>query len=139
MANQIIIWGDVFYWNQNSIPGKVAWEQIYNWIDNSDIIIVLISDNNVVRAMSVGQEVGRAKALGKIIIPIVSNNVPSSELGFLSEIIYQPIEVSNPVPAMARISEIIESYHNDQIENNKRIGLLLAGVAFLFLLSANGK
>ena len=61
LATQIEIWGDVFHWNHSNIPGKVAWEQIYIWIDNSDIVLVLITGNTVVRALSVGREVGRAK------------------------------------------------------------------------------
>jgi hypothetical protein len=139
LANQIENWGDVFYWNQSNIPGNIAWEQIYNWIDNSDIVLVLITGNTVVRAMSVGQEVGRAKAMNKIIIPIVSNNISSTELGFLSDITYQPIEITNPGPAIQTISKIIESRHNERVENIKQMGLFLAGAAFLILLSANGK
>jgi len=139
LANQISIWGEVFFWNQSNIPSEVAWEQIYNWIDNSDIVIVLITGNTVVRAMSVGQEVGRAKAMNKIIIPIVSNNVSSRELGFLSEITYQPIEISNPGPAIRDISKMIESRNNERVENIKQMGFFLVGAAFLILLSGNGK
>ena len=65
LANQFDIWGDVYYWNQSNIPEQVAWEQIYNWIDNSDIVLVLITGNTVVRALSVGREVGRAKAINQ--------------------------------------------------------------------------
>jgi len=139
LANQISIWGEVFFWNQSNIPSEVAWEQIYNWIDNSDIVIVLITGNTVVRAMSVGQEVGRAKAMNKIIIPMVQNHINPSEMGFLSGITYQPIEVSNPRPAIARIVKLVENYHNDQVKNINSLALLLIGVAFLIFLSGNGK
>jgi hypothetical protein len=96
-GNKLNIFGDVFFWNQSNIPGTVAWEQIYNLIDNSDIVIVLITGNTVTRAMSVWQEVGRARSMRKYIVPIVSNSVSLSELGFLSGVTYKPIDVSNKI------------------------------------------
>src|ERR1035437_7856848 len=132
-ANKIETWGDVFYWNQSYIPGDVAWEQLYNWIDYSDIVLLLITGNTVVRAKAVLQEIDRAKSMGRTIIPIVSNNVPKSELGFLSGINYQPIDVSNPGLSLNGIDKIVAP--NDRLENNKQLGLLLLGISFILLLS----
>jgi hypothetical protein len=134
LGDQLNIFGDVFYWNQSNVPGMVAWEQIYNWIDNSDIVLVLITGNTVTRAMSVGQEVGRAKAMGKYIIPIVSAGVSPLELGFLSGVTYQPIDVLNPLPAISRIIEVVSGYY-ENIQQNKRIALGLVCIAVLLLLT----
>jgi len=134
-ANKIETWGDVFYWNHSYIPGDVAWEQLYNWIDNSDIVLVLITGNTVVRAKAVLQEIDRAKSMGRTIIPIVSNNVPKSELGILSGINYQPIDVSNPGLSLNEIDKIIGT--DDRVNKNKRLGLLLLGISFILLLAEN--
>ena len=139
LANQLNIFGDVFFWNQSNVPGTVAWEQIYNWIDNSDIVLVLITGNTVTRAMSVGQEVGRAKAMDKYIIPIVSAGIPSSELGCLSGLNYQPIEVQNPLPAISKITEVVGGFYENTQQNNKRIALGLVSIAFLIFFAGNQK
>ena len=137
LANQLNIFGDVFYWNQSSVPGKVAWEQIYSWIDNSDIVLVLITGKTVIRAVSVEQEIDRAKEMGKHIIPIVSKGIISGELGFLSGLTYQPIDLLNPMPAISRVTELAGSYYENTEQNNKRIALGLMGIAFLMLLSGS--
>jgi hypothetical protein len=51
---------DLYYGNKGNISGSIAREQIYNWIDNSDIVLVLITGNTVIRAMSVCQKTSRA-------------------------------------------------------------------------------
>jgi len=137
LVNQLEVFGDVFYWAQSNLPGQAAWEQIYNWIDNSDIVIVLVTKNTVVRALSVGQEVRRAKEMGKTIIPIVPNNIMPAELWFLSEIPYQPIDLDNPWPVIAKIKQLV--YLDDQVQNKKNMALLLAGIAFLIFFSCNMK
>jgi TIR domain len=139
LGNQLNIFGDVFFWNQSNVPGTVAWEQIYNWIDNADIVLVLITGNTVTRARSVGQEVGRAKVMGKHIIPIVSTDIPLAELGFLSGVTYQPVEVQNPLPAISRITEVVGGLYENIQQNNKRIALGLVSIAFLILFAGNGK
>ncbi|MDR3666986.1 MAG: toll/interleukin-1 receptor domain-containing protein [Ignavibacteriaceae bacterium] len=138
LGNQLNIFGDVFYWNQSNIPGTVAWEQIYNWIDNSDIVIVLITGNTVTRAISVGQEVRRAKAMGKNIVPIVSNGVLPSELGFLSGVTYQPVDVLNPLPSISRVTEVVNGCY-ENVQQNKRIALGLVSIAFLMQLAGDEK
>ena len=48
--------GEVYYQNDSNISGQVAWEQSYHWINKSKIVLVLITGNAVVRAISVGIE-----------------------------------------------------------------------------------
>ena len=77
--------------------------------------------------------------MGKHIIPIVSTGIPLAELGFLSGVTYQPIEVQNPLPAISRISEVVGGLYENMQQNNKSIALGLVSIAFLILLAGNGK
>lgn len=83
--------------------------------------------------MSVGQEVGRAKAKNKSIIPIVSSSVPINELGFLSGTTFQAIDIFNPLPAVIEIAKAIEK-HSIAKKQNQNAALVLAVIAFFLLL-----
>ena len=136
LANRIKPFAEVYYWARNNLPGQEAWPTIFNWIDNSDLVITLITDNTVRRAMAVGQELGRAKTKGKTIIPIVSSRVPTSELGFLAGVTYQPIEVTNPQPAIDQVSRIVHAYKIEKEEREKQLLVFVILVAALILLSS---
>jgi hypothetical protein len=125
---------EVHYWDKSKVPGQEAWPTIFNWIDQSDLVLAVISDKTVSRAMSVGQEIGHAKAKAKTIIPLVAPGVSSSELGCLSEITYQPIDPNNPGPALKNIERyLLERKH--EIEK-QQILLLIGGIlGFLWLAS----
>ncbi len=137
LAMQLKVFGDVYYWAESNLPGQDTWPSIFNWIDLADIVIVLITGNTLSRAMAVGQEIGRAKSKGKTIIPIVSNSVPSNELGFLSGVTYQPIDVFDPHPAIDDITKIIRTYQNN-LQEKQKMALLLIILGILFLLGTNG-
>lgn len=107
IANYISCHGQVFYWDKSREPGKEVWPLIFQWIDQSDIVIAVITDNTVRRAMAVGQELGHAKAKQKLIIPLVTSNVKASDLGFLSGIIYEKINPHNLGPALMAAEKAI--------------------------------
>ena len=134
-AKQLQHFAEVKYWAENKVLGKESWDTIFSWIDSSDIVLVLITDNTVARAMSVGQEVGRAKAQNKYIIPIVTSTVPSSELGFLSGTTYQAIDPFNPIPAVLEITKALEKRSIEK-KQNQNAALVLAILAiFIFIVS----
>jgi hypothetical protein len=83
--------------------------------------------------MSVGQEIGRANSKNKTIIPLVSREVPSTELGFLSGITYQPIDVWNPAPAIQQVA-LLASMKKQGIENGQNLALTVIAVGFLVWL-----
>lgn len=127
-------YGDVKWWAENKEIGQDAWQTIFSWIDSADIVIVLITDNTVARGLAVGQEVGRAKALNKFIIPIVSNSVSIAELGFMSGITYQQIDLHNPFPAIFRITEAVKKLSTDKEQKqNAAITLTILGLIILLL------
>lgn len=129
--------GDVKYWADSKEIGKDAWQTIFSWIDSSDVVIVLITDNTLARGFAVGQEVGRANAKDKFIIPIISNTVLASDLGFMSGIAYQQIDLHNPIPAIFKITERIQKLSVDiKQRQNIAIALAILGI-FILLFSDN--
>ena len=99
-ANFIKPHAEVKYWDKDKKPGDEVWPMIFQWIDESDIVLAIITDNTVSRAMSVGHEIGRAVTKGKRVIPFVAKGIPVSELGCLCSINYQEIDPENPQAAM---------------------------------------
>lgn len=124
----------VHYWDASKRLGEVAWKTIFGWIDGSDIVLTLITDSTVSRAMAVGQEVGHAKAKGKLIIPIVSSEVQPSQLGCLHEVTYQHIDRNNPGPALQSLEKVILG-RKKQVETQQTL-LLLGGVLLAVWLSS---
>jgi len=106
---------------------------IFSWIDIADMVFVVITGNTLHRAMAVGQEVGHAKAKNKLIIPLVSPEVPSMELGFLSGIAYQPIDVKDPAPALQQVARLA-SMKKQEIENGQKVALTAIAVVVLAVL-----
>lgn len=135
LANQIKPLSEVFYWAESKLPGQEAWRSIFGWIDQADLVIVLITGNTVSRAFAVGQEVGRAVTQGRTIVPIVSSDVPSSELGCLGSITYQPINLADPQPAIEQVSRVVHAYKLDRQEKQKQWLILLSLIGAIALLS----
>lgn len=62
----------VHWWEDSKRLGKEAWPQIFRWIDEADLVLVIVTGNVLNRAMAIGNEIGYAKAKGKSILPLVS-------------------------------------------------------------------
>lgn len=128
---------EVFYWDKSKVPGQKSWPTIFTWVNQADLVLALITGKTVSRAMSVGQEIGHAKAKGKTIIPIVSPEVPNSELGFLSGITYQRIQQNNPGPALESVKRVILA-KKQQIESNQAF-LIIGGILALLFITTSGE
>ena len=109
VANQIKEQACVNYWDVSKAPGKEIWPTIFSWIDAADLVLVLITDKTMQRAFSVGQEVGHAKKGGKQIIPLVTKEVTSTDLGCLSGITYIPLDTTNPGAALKAVQKELEN------------------------------
>ena len=133
IGGQIKPHANVFYWDKSKQPGQDAWQTIYSWIDQSDLVLAVITDSAVSRAMSVGQEIGRAKAKLKTVVPVVTSNVPSSELGCLSGTTYQKIDPENPGATLNVITKVIMA-KKQTLENQKNMLFLVGGVVLTLLL-----
>ncbi len=133
IANYLEPLGDVSYWDQNKIPGEKDWDLIFDWIDDSDIVLAVITDKTISRAMAVGQEIGYAQDQGKYIIPLIAYKVEESELGCLKGIIYQRFDKDNPGPALLAIESSIKSWKKKNLIKN--IGIFL-GIGTFFWLNS---
>lgn len=123
-------------WDTSKVPGQEVWQSIFAWIDSADLVVVIITDQTVSRAMSVGQEVGRARAKGKPIVPLVSADVKPSDLGCLNGVIYQPISREQTQRALAGVARVIEGMKLKKAEEQKQL-LVLGGIVGLFWLFGN--
>lgn len=127
---------NVYYWNKNQQPGQDAWSSIYNWIERSDIVVAVVTDRTVSRAMSVGNEIGYAKKAAKIIIPLVSHKVKETDLGCLKGITYIRIDQHDMNPALNTIKKYIFSLKAKQKEDLQKTLLIIGGIIlFMFLIS----
>jgi len=88
----------IYWWKDSKALGKDVWPQIFGWIEQADLVLAVLTDSAVARAMAIGNEIGHAKAKGKVIIPLVAPNVSSADLGCLCGVTYQRIDRENKAP-----------------------------------------
>lgn len=125
---------NVYYWDKNQQPGQDSWHSIYNWIDRSDIVIAVMTDRTVSRAMSVGNEIGYAKKADKIIVPLVSHKVKETDLGCLKGITYVRIDQRDMNPALNTIKRYISSLKAKQQKDLQRALLIIGGILLIMFL-----
>ena len=99
--------------------------RIFNLEFSSDLVIAIITGSTVSRAMAVGQEIGRARGRGKVIIPIVDKDVPKTELGCLDGITYEPFSRENIDHAVQRVKQSVEALKH---KKDQQIALFLLGL-----------
>ncbi len=145
LDQQLVLQGhSTEWWGKSKKPGREVWGQIFDWIDNADVALVIITEKTVKRAMAVGNEVGRALAMGKRVIPLVAAGVPESELGCLKGVAHIEIDPANPQPA---IDEVLAGTQPSAAvavpaptpaplpEMDLALGLLVVGVVVLLALA----
>jgi len=141
VAEQIKSKASVNYWDLSKAPGKETWPTIFSWIDMADLVLVLITDKTMCRAFSVGQEVGHAKKGGKQIIPLVTKDVASADLGCLAGITYIPLDTTNPSAALRAVQGELEKLEMETLvrkgleeQKQKQTVFVLAGLALLLFV-----
>jgi len=105
VANYISPHCEVNFWDQNRTLGVPVWPEIFQMIDQADLVIAIITDKTVSRGISVGQEIGRAVTNGKLIIPLVGKDVPISELGCLQGVNYQRMLPESLGPSLESVRQ----------------------------------
>ncbi|MBP7795163.1 MAG: toll/interleukin-1 receptor domain-containing protein [Elusimicrobiales bacterium] len=131
IAQYIKPYGDVFFWDKDKILGKESWPTIFSWIDQADLVLAVITEKTLTRAMPVGQEIGRAQKGGKLILTLVGPDVQSSELGFLNGITYQRIQLDNLGPALKNIERVILAT-KEKLEQRQAI-FIVSAIALLLM------
>lgn len=128
IANGLKGLGTVNYWAESKEPGKEAWPLIFSWIDSADIVFVLVSGKTLRRAMSVGQEVGHAKSRNKLVVPLVEEGVPSSELGALGGVTYIKFNPHDLTNALATAQTVVAKRKAEIAEGNTKALLAVGGI-----------
>ena len=123
--------GVVRYWAESKEPGKGSWPTIFSWIDSADLVFVVITGATLRRAMSVGQEVVRARTLNKFIVPLVESGIPTAELGCLHGLAYIELDPAQPSGALDQARHAVE---RRKIEKDQAAKVLLAIGALVALL-----
>jgi len=113
-----------FFWNQNKAPGYDAWTTIHSWIDQADLVVVVLTGNTLSRALSVGNEVGYARKAGKRIIPLVAPEVPKGELGCLEGITYIRLDYNNPGNTIAQLQHAVKAFAEQKASSGKALAVL---------------
>lgn len=132
IADQIKPYAEVFYWHESNVPGEHVWNQIYSWIDQSDAVVAVITDKTVARGISVGQEIGHAKAKQKVILPLVAPEVPVTELGCLHEVTHVRLSRNDPNAALQAITQrLAELAASIQAQNFWLVVLGIIAVAWM--------
>jgi len=93
------------YWEESKELGEDAWKSIFSWIDDADLVLAVITDKTINRAMAVGNEIGHARAKSKKVIPLVAPGIDDSQLGCLKGVTYQRIDNDDPKPAIEAIAK----------------------------------
>jgi hypothetical protein len=127
--------GEIFYWGRDRILDEPDWPLIFRNIADSQVVLALITDNTVSRGIAVGNEIGYAMDKGKLIIPIVTDNVNSSQLGCLKGVTPAYLNRENPGPAMAQVSQALQAKKGD-LEFGRGLALGAVIVGTLWMLSS---
>lgn len=136
IADQIRPHAEPVFWTQNQAPGHDAWRTIFDWIETSDCVIVVITDAVVQRGESVNQEIGFAKGKGKLVIPLVAPAVPKDRLGCLHGITHLPLDPERFPEAMERLKTALAGL----AKQKQRNAWITAGlVAFGLLALSNAE
>ncbi len=121
-------------------PGMSLWTQIELMIRNSDIFIILWTQNALNSAF-VNQEIGVAKNAGKIIIPIVEEGVELKDA--LEGKAYICLNKDDVQKTLSSICSALHDFLSQKLEEIKKkrsqgLAFALGAIAFLGLLFALG-
>jgi len=145
---------EVHWWEDSQRPGKAAWGQIFQWIEDADLVVVVISGSVLRRALAVGNEIGCAKAKGKVIIPLVWESpslwakllrnlgakvgIGTDDLGCIGDLVHIRINERNPEDGFQRLNEELRLIAAQKDEETRKALLALAGIIALGVLAAKG-
>ncbi len=116
---------EVWWWDERNVPGKQSWEEIFSWIDEADLVLAVITDNAISRAMAMGNEIGYAIASDKTIIPIVKHSVRQEDIGCLIGMTYVPL-VEHDMESS--IDEVLRSIKREKGEQFVKLAKGVLGI-----------
>jgi hypothetical protein len=98
---------DVYLAEHDPKPGTSVAQKVEEALQRSSAVVVLITSVSINSAY-VQQEVGLARAHGKVIVPIIEKGVDKSRLGLLGEVEWLELDLSTPEAAMANMTASLQ-------------------------------
>lgn len=138
IAASLVDKAEVRYWDHDKVPGADAWKTIYSWIREADLVMAVVTEITLSRAMAVGNEIGYAKAFNKLIVPIVASGISSDDLGCLIGLTHTSIDRNDFKKALATIHRVVEGIAERDI-GHRNVLLAFAGILGFAMLANAGE
>lgn len=121
---------NVYMYEHDSQPGMQIAQKVQAAIDNVQALVVLLTPNSQYSPY-VQQEIGFAKAKGKLVIPIVQPGVSQRCLAMLEGSEYITFDPTRPEGALSHLLEYLQKLK----EARERDQAILMGLGTLFVLA----
>ncbi len=124
---------DVYLYEHDPQPGRMAADKLEAAIRNCDAMVVLLTANSRFSPY-VQQEIGVAKGAGKLIVPLVQPGIEQGSLAMLQGVEYIPFDFGDPQRALATLLPYLQKLKQEK-ENQQAVLLGLGAIVALALLS----
>ena len=98
---------EVYLYEHDPQPGRLVSDKIESAIQSCDAVVVLLTGNSE-SSPYVHQEVGCAKGMKKVVVPLVQPGVSKEKLAMLQGIEYIQFDFQNPQPGLATLLEYLQ-------------------------------
>jgi hypothetical protein len=105
---------DVYLAEHDPKPGTSIAHKVEDALKRCGAVVVLVTSTSVNSAY-VQQEIGLARAHGKVIVPIIEKGVDRSRLGLLSEVDWLELDLGAPTEAMANVTASLQPLVLEQL------------------------
>lgn len=121
----------VRYWEQDKVPSKPAWQTIQGWIDESTIVVPILTQEGGISSPAVNQEVGYAVRAGKRIAAIVGPQVAQASLAMIQATTIIALDTVDKI--LDGVSRAIQAEKDERVKIAMGV-LLLAFAAWLIYM-----
>lgn len=107
----------VRFWDQEAEPGKDILDTVLSWIDLSDLVLVIVTDETFSRGPNVAKELGYAKGKNKEILALVRHDIEEKQLKWLQDVDSVRVDTDNLQPAFEAIAGKINNIRKKKFVN----------------------
>jgi hypothetical protein len=97
---------EIYLYEHDPRPGSLVADKIEAAIQSCDALVVLLTGNS--ESPYVQQEVGYAKALKKLVVPLVQPGASQEKLAMLQGVEYIQFDFQNPQPGLSTLLEYLQ-------------------------------
>ncbi|HEX2211256.1 MAG TPA: toll/interleukin-1 receptor domain-containing protein [Longimicrobium sp.] len=119
----------VYSYDQDPQPGESLREKLLYQIEESDVVLVILTHASVSSA-AVNHEIGIAIKDGKLVIPVVEKGVRTDRFSFLDGVEPVILDRKNPLQTLARITNRLANLKKKSDRVEIVSVALLAGIAW---------